>query len=81
MLPIPETKNSVTEEDLDIQPHSPFFVLFPIKRISSIVKSLDDNLYVFNVEERWPNPQIFKGFQNIAKIKVYLKEKNDIKAI
>lgn len=81
MFPISDGKpEELLQESANMQ-HSPFFVLFPIKRITKIDRRVDEKLYVFSIEERWPNPQIFKGFQNIAKVKLYLKSQNEIKSV
>lgn len=61
--------------------YCPLFALFPYKRITEIVRDYEEGLYNYHIEERWPNTQVLKGFQNIDKFKNYLSNTNQMKAV
>ena len=59
----------------------PLFALFPYKRIIKIDRDYNEDFYNYNTEERWPNTQVLKGFQNIDKFKNYLSNTSQMKAV
>jgi hypothetical protein len=61
--------------------YCPLFALFPYKRITQLSRNYEDDIYTYLMEERWPNTQVLKGFQNIDKFKNFLSNTNQMKAV
>ena len=68
-------------DDYRIQVFSPIFNLFQYKRITKLTSNLEQNIFYFDMEERFPNSQIIKGFQNVELLTGFLDRVDNADAL